>query len=74
MNYMQKNSQKVKEYIRDEFIHRFYDGLTKERKKRRGNIYFHVTCATKSEDVGRIIQKVQIDLIKSQMKKMGYLL
>ena len=65
---------KVKEYIRDQFTHRFYDGLSKERKKRKGNLYFHVTCATKSEDVGRIIQKVQIDLIKSQMKKMGYLL
>eukprot|EP01084_Bolivina_argentea_P075312 136528_1 len=28
------NSGKVKEYIRDEFTHRFYDGLTKERKKK----------------------------------------
>eukprot|EP01083_Nonionella_stella_P288034 980375_1 len=40
------NSQKVKEYIRDQFIVRFYDGLTKYRKKKKGNIYFHITCAT----------------------------
>ena len=68
------DSVKVKEYIRDEFIHRFYDGLSKERKKKRGNLYFHVVCAIKVEDIGRILQKIQIDLIKSQMKKIGYLL
>ena len=64
---------KVKEYIRDQFIYRFYDGLSKERKKKRGNLYFHVTCAIEEDDVGRIIQKIQIDMIKSQMKRMGYL-
>ena len=68
------NSLKVKEYIRNQFIIRFYDGLSKERKKKRGNLYFHITCAIKENETGRTIQKFQIDMIKSQMKKMGYLL
>eukprot|EP01083_Nonionella_stella_P005145 14948_1 len=68
------NSKKVKEFIRDAFTHRFYEGLTPQRKKKRGSIYFHITCATLEGSVSEIIQKVQIDLIKSQMKKMGYLL
>eukprot|EP01083_Nonionella_stella_P100728 284471_1 len=68
------NSKKVKEFLRDAFEHIFYEGLTPQRKEKKGNLYFHITCATAEGSVIEIIQKVQIDLIKSQMKKMGYLL
>jgi len=68
---------KVKEFVRDQFVYLFNEGYQSKgggRAKRRGNIYFHVTNATQSEEVGAIIERVQVDLIKSQMKKMGYLM
>eukprot|EP00485_Elphidium_margaritaceum_P012172 CAMPEP_0202706766 /NCGR_PEP_ID=MMETSP1385-20130828/19142_1 /ASSEMBLY_ACC=CAM_ASM_000861 /TAXON_ID=933848 /ORGANISM="Elphidium margaritaceum" /LENGTH=447 /DNA_ID=CAMNT_0049365309 /DNA_START=36 /DNA_END=1379 /DNA_ORIENTATION=+ len=68
------NSDAVKKWILDEFRRRFYDGLSKEQIRKRGNLYFHVTCATNEEYVSKIIQRVHVDLIKSQMKKMGYLM
>jgi len=65
------NSEKVQQYIRQEFTNRFYNDSDENIKK--GQIYFHTTCATDAIQVGEIIKKVQIDIISSAMKKMGYL-
>jgi len=67
------NSDKVQEHIRNEFKQRFYQNKNGQIINKRGEIYFHTTCATDALQVGEIIKKVQIDIISSAMKKMGYL-
>jgi hypothetical protein len=68
------SSRHVREYIQQQFHDIFFEELSAEGKLQRGGIFFHYTCATKEESVSRIIHKVQIDIIKSQMKRMGYLM
>eukprot|EP00484_Ammonia_sp_Unknown_P000019 CAMPEP_0197021762 /NCGR_PEP_ID=MMETSP1384-20130603/2691_1 /TAXON_ID=29189 /ORGANISM="Ammonia sp." /LENGTH=481 /DNA_ID=CAMNT_0042449667 /DNA_START=55 /DNA_END=1500 /DNA_ORIENTATION=+ len=69
-----KDEMQVRAFIQQEFTERFYDNHSQtERSKTRGQIYFHTTCATDAVQVGEIIKKVQIDIITSAMKRMGYL-
>jgi len=65
------NGNSVKEFIKNEFGARFYQGQDPKQSIR--SLHFHVTCSVDTNQIETVMSLIQLDTVRKMMKRSALL-